>query len=226
MIKNIVKNFSTTYESEQGVFSIDSLKTVVKEAYQAKSVLEQHRYPKDVALAKAFLYALTSDKNKYEVLSQYFIKSCNRFGLDCPFPFVKLFDRSSVPAAVLDNSQLQQQVNSSSDNRSQTSANKLNTSTKQDQVVEQPKPHLSAVKMLPDSQSAASPKDTQTQKFDGVSSLFAQHYSLLRELRSHCLKFKDMYDQQLESTELYSQFGNIVSILETGCQFLNFPINL
>lgn len=45
-----------------------------------------------MTLTRALLHALTSGQNKFTLHNKYFMASCTRFGLDCPFPFV--FTRS------------------------------------------------------------------------------------------------------------------------------------
>ena len=36
------------------------------------------------------MFALTNEKNKFEVMSKDFLQSCTRYGLDSPFPYIKL----------------------------------------------------------------------------------------------------------------------------------------
>jgi len=52
---------------------------------------------------------------------------------------------------------------------------------------------------------------------DSTSALFAQHFSILRELRSYCKKFKDTLIKEDNIEIVWTEFSNILSILETGC---------
>lgn len=61
---------------------------------------------------------------------------------------------------------------------------------------------------------------------DSSSSLFAQHFSILRELRSYCIQFRESVKSESEPEVIWKHFDNIMNILEAGTQFLNFPINI
>ena len=37
-----------------------------------------------------FLHALTSSENKNETSLKDFTSACSKFGLDCPFPFIRV----------------------------------------------------------------------------------------------------------------------------------------
>jgi hypothetical protein len=52
------------------------------------SPLSGFSYPKDLSLARAFLYALTSGKNTYALTLENILTGVNRFGIDCPLPFI------------------------------------------------------------------------------------------------------------------------------------------
>lgn len=88
LTRNFAKNFSKAFEDDHGIFAIDSLRLIVKDTLEAKSPYEQFSFPRDVNLSRAFFYALTSTKNKFDIASKDFLYSCSRYGIDCPFPFV------------------------------------------------------------------------------------------------------------------------------------------
>ena len=67
-------------------------------------------------------------------------------------------------------------------------------------------------------------------RLDATSTLIAQHFSIVRELRGYCGHIKDNLkrgpggDYNLD--EIWAIFDNLVDTLESGCDFLNFPIQL
>ena len=47
-----------------------------------------------------------------------------------------------------------------------------------------------------------------------------------REMKSYVQDFKEKIDKQEDQTEIFKSFENICSILNAGCQFLNFPVQI
>lgn len=63
-------------------------------------------------------------------------------------------------------------------------------------------------------------------KLDNTSSLFAQHYSLIRELKLYMQEFKQLIESESDIKEVWKGFENLSTVLDTGCQFLSFPVQL
>jgi len=59
---------------------------------------------------------------------------------------------------------------------------------------------------------------------DSASTLFAQHYSILRELLGYCEKFKEELTSRNDIEEVWKNLDLLMSILEAGCHFLKFPL--
>jgi hypothetical protein len=59
---------------------------------------------------------------------------------------------------------------------------------------------------------------------DTATTLFAQHYSILRELRSYCLKFKQELSKRADLDAVWRNLDSLMGILDSGCHFLKFPI--
>jgi hypothetical protein len=89
-LKSITKHFAKTYDEQKGIFSVSAVRSILKETVEAHSQIEGRSYPRDVCLCRTYLYAITSGKNKFDIDSSDFIVACQKFGLDCPFPFIKL----------------------------------------------------------------------------------------------------------------------------------------
>lgn len=96
LARGFAKSFSKAFEEDHGVFTIDTLRSVVRDTIEAKSPYEQFSFPRDVNLARAYFYALTSTRNKFDIASRDFLLACSRYGLDCPFPYVLLGNRNKL----------------------------------------------------------------------------------------------------------------------------------
>lgn len=88
----ISKAFSKLSENVQGYFSLKEVTAVFKEfdSMYAQGTGFQMKYPAEsaVQLAKLYLYSITSAKNNFEINGKEFLVACQRFGFDCPFPFL------------------------------------------------------------------------------------------------------------------------------------------
>ena len=102
IMRSYTKNFSKIFDEDQGIFTMDSFKNIVKDTYEASSQIEGQSYPRIINLTRAFLFALTSQKNKFDIASRDFVLSCSRYGLDCPFPFIRLGGNSIVKRPATD----------------------------------------------------------------------------------------------------------------------------
>lgn len=94
--KQLQKSFSKLYESDHGLFSFDDVKQIVSEVLNVESPLENYSYAKELTTSRAFLFSLTSSKNKFDINTKEFIFACQRFGIDCPFPFISMKGASFV----------------------------------------------------------------------------------------------------------------------------------
>jgi hypothetical protein len=68
------------------------------------------------------------------------------------------------------------------------------------------------------------------QKLNTTSTLLAQHFSILRELKAMCESLKENLQKtpngQFNLEEAWNCFDQLMDILEAGCDFLNFPISI
>ncbi|EGR27670.1 hypothetical protein IMG5_191360 [Ichthyophthirius multifiliis] len=87
--RNITKQFSKVYENENGVFSLDNITQIIKESYyNVQKVTKKYTFPSIFTHTRVFLRALTSTHNKFDVTPKEFLQAVQKYGLDCPFPFV------------------------------------------------------------------------------------------------------------------------------------------
>lgn len=72
--------------------------------------------------------------------------------------------------------------------------------------------------------SIAFTKEVSGMKIDSATSLFAQHYSILRELRNYCVKFRDELLSRNDLEAVWRNLELLMGILDAGCHFLKFPL--
>lgn len=63
-------------------------------------------------------------------------------------------------------------------------------------------------------------------RLDSTSSLLAQHFSLIRELRTYMHDFKQLIENESEIKDVWRCFENLAKLLENGCNYLSFPCQL
>jgi len=59
---------------------------------------------------------------------------------------------------------------------------------------------------------------------DSATTLFAQHYSILRELKSYCSKFKLELSKRSDIDAVWRNLDGLMGVLDAGCHFLKFPL--
>lgn len=59
---------------------------------------------------------------------------------------------------------------------------------------------------------------------DTASTLFAQHYSIIREILGYCTKFKEELSARNDLEAVWKNLDLLMNILEAGCHFLRFPV--
>lgn len=68
-----------------------------------------------------------------------------------------------------------------------------------------------------------------SKQLETTSTLLAQHFSIIRELKSYCNTFKDNMKYHRDSytpEEMVDAFEQLVSIVDSGCDYLNYPISI
>eukprot|EP00828_Plagiopyla_frontata_P021586 TRINITY_DN28172_c0_g1_i2.p1 TRINITY_DN28172_c0_g1~~TRINITY_DN28172_c0_g1_i2.p1 ORF type:complete len:429 (-),score=45.32 TRINITY_DN28172_c0_g1_i2:28-1314(-) len=209
--KIIQKGFAKLYESENGLISFDDVLALLNDCSAQLMQLSGREYPGDFTKLRAFMYAMTCSKNSLETSCKDFLNSCMKFGLDCPFPFIIIKHDPQQSLAPQPQSLLSQY--------DKIGLNKIpieNKSIKNNESLE----------ISEEEQSPTKPQKSANDLVDMSSTLFAQHFSILRELRQYCQQFKQAVKTELDQEALWKHFDNILNILEAGCQFLNFPVNV
>lgn len=239
--KMIAKQFQKIFEQENGIYSIEDVKKICREVTTQKSYLEGQSFPSDPTLGKLFLYALTSARNKFDLASKEFMISCSKYGLDCPFPYIRSAARSGDATALgkqEDVSLLQQNntLNSTNVTDMQLQHAKRDVRALLNDLMAHPdfkrddlkqlQAHLGEDGNAEEEDAEGAHNKKQAIKVDAASTLFAQHFSIIRELRTHCKNFKESLGREENPEILWNEFGNIMQVLDAGCQFFNLPINV
>ncbi|KAL4466811.1 hypothetical protein ABPG74_010408 [Tetrahymena malaccensis] len=226
LIRNLTKNYSKIYESDHGMFTIDDLIGVIKESVDSNSQSPSFRFPSITYYTRVFLHSLTSTSNKFDVSPKEFLAACSKFGIDCPFPFIKLSANSDKDD---DEEEILRRHKIKTDEQNKEGGENEGKD-KQNMQRKKSNKSIGEINQLNgqnnDNLNADTISSKNQIKIDSTSALFAQHFSILREMRLYCKNFKESYSKEEDKEVLWAQFGNILNILEAGCQFLNFPINI
>jgi hypothetical protein len=62
---------------------------------------------------------------------------------------------------------------------------------------------------------------------EGSSVLEAQHFSILRELKTYCLQLKDLIKYKknvMQIEDVVEGLEELNNLVEAGCEFLNYPV--
>ena len=100
MTSQISRYFTKINDRVSGYFSIDEIMDIFNEFSRIYTAGEQfpQKYPVESPLhiAKLYLYAITSGKNDFQMVSANFLQACQRYGFDSPYPFLHTCPKRSV----------------------------------------------------------------------------------------------------------------------------------
>ena len=68
----------------------------IKNSMEENVKIEDFSYADEFTITRMLLYGLTSTRNKYAVDIKEFENACSRYGLDCPFPFIRSRDKKII----------------------------------------------------------------------------------------------------------------------------------
>lgn len=235
-LKAITKYYYKNNQDPEKILSIEDFASAVAEVNEVEPAVANQVYPKDLTLCRSFLYALTSGNNTYAVTFKQMVGGLARFGMDCPFPFISLGNDERKSKEYLNgglagdlfkkkNQQLKKRGAIFQDKRRFADPRTNDTNREHDSSP-------SALKNFEASNQKTFKKELDGKavhglKLDSASALFAQQFAVLRELNNYCKQFSEVVesgDQEFET--MMKSFRQIAQILETGCEFLKFPINI
>ncbi|KRX10682.1 hypothetical protein PPERSA_08677 [Pseudocohnilembus persalinus] len=228
-------------QEENEFFSIQDILRVIKYTVPDKSPLKNRSFPKQLTLLRVYLHSITMGRNKFDINSKEFMNSVSKFGLDSPFPNIRTSLQTQNLLENLNKLGKKTNKNKIDQNHSQIdNAQKsavIQNLTKQEVLNmlsgfdDLEKEDLTPILQILDkdyeqNQENENNNNNSNFKIDAASTLFAQHFSILRELRMYCKSFKENIGKEENPDVLWNEFNNIMSILDSGCQFLNFPITM
>lgn len=221
-LRSLAKSFGKAYEGEHGLFSLEDIKQIVSEVVDVDSGVEGQTFAGDLHKTRLFFFALTATKNKFDIINKDFLVACSKFGIDCPYPFFQ-------PSAKISQDKIAEGLEVSKMKRvleGFDSKNKKGREQGEGRREEEEEEEREEVAGGGRREEGGKEGGKEGVKMDGSSSLFAQHFSILRELRHYCLQLKDAVKTEGDMEVVWKHLDNIVNILDIGCQFLNFPIQI
>ena len=229
--KTLAKNFSKFYETDHGLLSFEDIKSIVSEVTEIESPIPGNLFANDFTKLRLFLYSLTSTKNKYDILNKDFLVGCSKFGIDSPFPFLSIEKSGAFQLGdkglfgeINELNRLKNHVVANAHELSEKKAlgKNFGAFTKTEVEFDEKNSNEKKTKI----EENENFKEKTILKIDASSSMFAQHFSILRELRHYCLQLKEAVRTENDVDVVWKHMDNIINILEVGCQFLNFPIQI
>jgi hypothetical protein len=87
--KNLTKHFVKFFQEQEGIFNTDEVNHVCSSVIPEDNPFAPHViYPGEVTYLRAFLFALTTQNNSFDISNKNFLKGASRFGIDSPYPTV------------------------------------------------------------------------------------------------------------------------------------------
>jgi len=199
----ILKQFNKIFTQNEGIFTTEEISNVIQSAKMPKTTSPFAQYPSIISKLRAFLFALTTEANSYEIKAKNFMQGVYKFGLDSPFPFiyarVYLFGTST---------EIEKEAYNIASNQGGLPGVIQDTGVKKNKQ----KNNDEAIK-----------SDNLAPSLNAASTMFAQHFSILRELKTKCGEFKKDVEGK-DKEKVWPEFEEIQKVLDLACQFLDFPI--
>jgi hypothetical protein len=238
-IQTVQKSFYKHQTSNENVLSLEDLSLYASDLIEQDSPIPGLIYPKEMNLARAFLYALTSGRNTYAVTLENILTALNRFGIDCPIPFINIsgvkLSTSEQNSLGLDEKSLFKKALAVGPRRSKANSNVSRQGSALPFLRTDNKRADDEISVSAFKQTTQEPKETKRKeeggkgaafKLDSSSALFAQHFSIIRELRMYCTQLRESIKREQDVDILRKNFEQILQVLDAGCNFLSYPITL
>ena len=243
----VLKAFYRDMQDSAGerVLSLDELIALESEVFETESPVPGYIYPKEMTIARSFMFSLTCGKNSFSISSSDLIAGMNRFGINCPMPFISLsaspqgggysgresyFGDDGYKAS---NASARKQLSTAIKKKSSTRSSASGPGGLQLPFLKNPQ----EMKTKSDEETSSfrgqggnivnDGKDGKRDKklqLDSTSTMFAQHFSILREMKNLVDQFRDVIKKESDNDVLRRNFEDVYSVLERGCHFLQFPI--
>lgn len=189
------KSFANISEKENYILNFDDYKEIFNKT-ENSSNRKGFVLENEWSHLRNFNDSLINGTNGFNILGKDFVQTIKKFGLDSPFPTFK--DEK-------DTENITKNVNK----KMELKENTLQLPEKKENINKIESPTLkNIIDNIPEISTT----------------FFAQHFSILKELKNYCSQFKNAVIIEKNEEILMNHFDNISNILDTACNFLNFPI--
>lgn len=148
----------------------------------------------------------------------------------------RMLNEPSRTQAITRSPKAQNSVNPSPANRAAHQEAKATVMLKPSINIQQPaaktKPEVNS-QLMQDQSKDQSPRDHKLVrggdgylKLDRTAALFAQHYSIIREVKHYVEDFRGVINGESDIKEVWKCFENLATLLESASSFLSFPTQL
>ena len=87
--KTITKHFVKFFQEQEGIFNTDEIRTVCSHVIPKENTVSSFvKYPDEISFLRAFLFALTTQNNSFDISNKNFQKGVSKFGIDSPYPCI------------------------------------------------------------------------------------------------------------------------------------------
>lgn len=213
------------------------------------------QFPTPYNVTKGYLYAVTSLSNGFVVEIDLLMNGLAKFGVLAPFPFyTRVVNNAYNPAIKSPKRSLNQGLDSKrgstlnplsqrketwnslkdaplsqgqpSTTNPMDSERRKDSISKDSKLASQQNTKADIDDASVDKKTVVAKQPDNTLRLDNTSALFAQHYSLIRELKIYTAEFKTLIESESDIKEVWKGFENLATVLDTGCQFLSFPVQI
>ena len=87
--KTLTKHLVKFFSEQEGIFSTDEIFSVWQNVIPQDNLISPFvSYPGKLTFLRAFLFALTTQNNSFDISNKNFLKGASRFGIDSPYPWI------------------------------------------------------------------------------------------------------------------------------------------
>ena len=87
--KTITKYFAKFFQEQEGIFNTEEISTICGHVIPQENLVSPIvLYPGELSFIRAFLFALMSQNNAFDISNKNFLKGIGRFGIDSPLPSI------------------------------------------------------------------------------------------------------------------------------------------
>jgi len=206
--KKLINMYNKQTQSNNNVFSFDEFQDFIQQLKYPIMDSPFLFFPSKISVARALISSHLLSNNSYSLNIQSFLKSCIKFGIDCPFPTIgtRIYSFGSIK-------EIESIIAKCLIGNSNPLININNSPTKMNSIKNPEQSNLES------NFSQKIEKDKDIVNYS--SNIICQHFSILNDLQIKLNEYKIQLDKEdwLLSKNV---FGEIFEIVEKGCNALKF----